>query len=543
MRTREHNWTHSCIALSFWLHGCAGEMGSLNQASPQPGSTEAGPEIKNVAPNIQVINPTDAPQQQSSDAASNAPGGFQLQSLALNFEANDIPSIQSARQADIVRVTKPELGAHVFMSCDGTSWVLADASQSVYELSAATLSVAGTQSYCDFQVAKGRLWSLQKRGQKTELSYGQVQSNAGDRATFKSVILQIPSQTDQGTLSDPLLPLAVNADNVVFFFDTVLQFYELTNDSGTSRSKRDSSISVTQINWDRASKGDPIAASRIGRGYWVATKTHLHWLKPIDGSSGSTTGHTWLSQSLTFDGYSRKDLAALKILGMGLNITEGDGQLALQSRASLLLPGKVSISPDFTWERDIAPIAQEACASCHGKNSKRPWVNASDADSWTETWRADLEERINDLSMPPRSSREAEAFTVEKRQTLLAWLQALGSDLSDTLDAVGEAELPTAGVGSPGSSAPGSGNSAAPSEEELHWEETILPVLEANCLTSGCHTSGTQIATYADFVEEKDTIRGALTGAAGVTQMPLGNSSALSQSDRSAILSYIEDEL
>lgn len=541
------DWTLAgTAAFALLLSGCAGEMGSgqtlgqaaIEQTPNDPGAGAAGSSAGNSSESqIEVVSPS--PQtSQSSDAAasplSGAAEGYQLQGLSLQFQSGDQGSILSEKLTQVLRVTKPEKGAHVFMSCEGRSWAYADASQKVYELHAPSLKVTGDKNYCTLQVANGRFWSLRKKGSSTQISFGLFTEDQTRRATYTTTDLQIPSGVEKEDLPDRLMPLAVNTDNIVFSFGTVLQFYELVQ-TFDSQGRTQNSVALTQLDWDRVKKGDPIAASRVGRDYWIATKTHLHWLKSVYDEKGNKTGYTWKSQSLSFAGYSREALASLSIKGVGLFITVGEHSLNIHGRASLLLPDSISVSPDLMWEGTIRPLAEVACSGCHSPASGRPWTGSLEHSAWVGSWKAVLEDKIKSQSMPPRFSPEALSLTAEQRLLIINWLEAVDTELNGTL--VNQSISPPASVENT--------QPEPKSDAEEKWEKDILPILTTNCLTSGCHSSasGTQIGTYQSFKESLDKVRGSLTDEPDVKQMPLNDPDALGSKDREAILSYIEDVL
>lgn len=544
MKPWTKDWTLAGTFIALLMVGCAGDMGSgqsLSQSNAElsvdnPDNRANRSNTSKPADNSIKIIPEQPPTSPSSESDGSSQG-FQLQVLALEFASNYPGSALADNMPHIQRVTKPEKGAHVFMGCDGRAWAYLDASQSIYELNAASTMVNSGKAYCTFQVANGRFWSLTKSGASTKISFGLAGADQTLQATYTTTDLKIPAGVETKNLADDILPLSVNTQNVVFSFGNTIQYYELVQ-RFRSNGQTESSVAMTTIAWDLTENGAPISAGRLERGYWVATKTHLHWLKPVHDKKSNITGHTWKSQSLTFEEYTPKELASLDIKGIGLFVTEGAGRLVMHGRASLLLPNSISVSSDLQWKETIKPLAETACAGCHSTSSGRPWSTALSRPSWLGNWKAVLEEKIK-LPLHPQFSAGAQSLTAEQKMLIIDWLEAAETSLTGTfLDQAPPQEDPEAEP--PADSQPPQQSSA-----EERWEMEVKPILMTSCLTSGCHSSpsGTQIGTYESFQQTIDVVRGSLTDEPGVMQMPMGNPDALSLSDRNVILNYIDDFL
>ncbi len=465
------------------LVGCAGEVAppppkpglpsggdaGATASQPQPEANQEVPQTRTVLPENNIVTETESALKSAS--------------LSLNFE-----SLSNGFDSSLVeQVAKPEKDIHVFMNCDGRAWAHHDATEKTVAFPDLRSSFADPKPECVYQVAPGRAWALSQSSESKVLHFGlapgavlspmAVQSatgSASDEETnataaaagssaFKLISTRIRSEE-----ASSLSLLGVSYAGVAFQNGKFIQFYELPAllQDQAKPSLTDLKIELTQIPWDSKKRGSAVAAGRVGAEYWVASKTNLYWLRQKKSSKNSKAGYVWQEQDLSFEPFSREELASMHVRGVGIAVSSKNDVLKVEGRVSLLADEQLSITPDQQWQEQIRPLAEKACVSCHFPASERVWRDALEASAWTGAWRALLADQIVHNMMPPPGSEEAALLSEGERNKLGAWLLSLaGSDPRSLLQSlfISQSDSSSSGMSYSRDPSPGSaptGNSA-----------------------------------------------------------------------------------
>jgi hypothetical protein len=282
-------------------------------------------------------------------------------------------------------------------------------------------------------------------------------------------------------------------------------------------------LSVTLLDWKAlrvvSDIGMPFAAgpTALEGEFWLATLARVYLI--------SRAGESWSTQSTTWT--LPTTLGEPKGLGLRLQ-TPGrfaaQGSVLLWSDKGFFSTKDGSEEAALAFERDIRPLTDKYCVSCHGAASDTSWNEAHTAAGWQGAMRGRIALALEERRMPLPGSPAADAMTEEERVTLIAFARGTALPSAEAEEVEEEAVVTSDPV-----------EEAAPVEDTV-WDSQVRSIMQARCVS--CH---------APWVNRETVLASGSPIVSRVSNatMPPSSSSegqAMTQAERTALIDWVNSQ-